>query len=95
MTLPLKKEVAASYHGAIKTRRISQGPGVDIDKLTGKKKIHAFGRENLYLPGRILHITARKEKRYILLMIYYEHWDSLESAIVLHWCTDELLTIWA
>ena len=63
--------------------RISQGPGVDIDKLTGKRIIHASDREDLYLPGRILHITARKEKRYILLMISYEHWDYLESAIVL------------
>ena len=45
--------------------KISQLPGVSIDDLTGKRIIPASYTENLYLPGRILHITVRNEKRYI------------------------------
>lgn len=40
----------------------SQDPRGSIDKLTGKRIIQASDRVNLYLPGRILHITARKGK---------------------------------
>ena len=34
------------------------------DELTGKKLIPQTEREDLFLPGRILHIHKRKEKRY-------------------------------
>lgn len=43
--------------------RKSQDPGASFDKLTGKRIIRASVTENLYLPGHILHITARKAKR--------------------------------
>ena len=67
MTLPLKKEVAASYHRAIMIRRISQGPGVDIDKLTGKKNsILLVERTSIYLVTYSISLQGRKKGTFYL-----------------------------
>lgn len=56
--------------------KISQLPGVSIDDITGKRIVPASDRETLHLPGRILHITARNEKRYIACTVIKGIWTS-------------------